>query len=60
MQNKRAFLTLEYSILILVITAALVAMAAYLRTNIQERYRQGGNVFGEGEQYEPGKTIIGP
>ncbi|MDD4953399.1 MAG: hypothetical protein PHG40_00645 [Candidatus Omnitrophica bacterium] len=47
---------LEYAVFIMVIAAALFAMRIYFARAIQEKYRQAGDVFGEGEQYQPGVT----
>lgn len=47
---------LEYSVVIIVIAAALVAMRVYLVRSVQEKYRQSADVFGEGEQYAQGIT----
>lgn len=47
---------LEYSVIIIVIAAALIAMRVYLVRSVQEKYRQSADVFGEGEQYAQGVT----
>ncbi|MCX5706982.1 MAG: hypothetical protein NTW13_04940 [Candidatus Omnitrophica bacterium] len=44
---------LEYIVVIIVITAALVAIAAYYKRSLQGKYRQAGDVFGQGSQYTP-------
>ncbi|MCX5706481.1 MAG: hypothetical protein NTW13_02260 [Candidatus Omnitrophica bacterium] len=44
---------LEYLVVIIVITAALVAIAAYYKRSLQGKYRQAGDVFGRGGQYTP-------
>lgn len=48
---------LEYSLLIMVLVAALIAMAIYFRFSFQGRLRESADIFGRGEQYEPGVTI---
>lgn len=53
MQNKRAQSTLEISILIIIIVAALLAMTAYLKRSIQGRLRSTADNIGE--QYSPGR-----
>lgn len=56
MQNRKAQSILEYSILIAVLIAALLAMFSYLRLSIQGRFKESADVFGGGEQYAPGVT----
>jgi len=58
MQKKinKAQSVLEYTILIVIVVAALLAMRIYMLRAVQEKYRQSGDVFGEGEQYERGVT----
>ena len=49
---------LQYGLLIIVIAAALISMRIYATRSLQERYRQAADVFGQGEQYEPGLTTV--
>jgi len=56
-QNKAQSL-IEYSILIAIFAAALVAMRVFMVRAVQEKYRQSADVFGQGEQYEPGETQV--
>jgi len=49
---------LEYSILIGVAVAAILAMRTYVLRGVQEKYRQSVDVFGQGGQYEKGITQI--
>lgn len=56
-KNKQAQSFLEYAILIIIVVAALLAMRIYMLRAVQEKYRQNGDVFGEGEQYESEVTI---
>ena len=59
MKNKiksQAFL--EYTVLIIIAAAALLAMRIYFMRAVQEKYRQSADVFGEGEQYAPGVTQV--
>lgn len=55
LKNKalKAFSTIEYSLLIAIIVAALVGMQVYLRRAVCERYRQTGDTFGFGRQFQP-------
>ena len=57
MRNKKAQSVLEYSLLFMALVAALLAMVVYLRFSFQGRLRQSADVFGKGEQYEPGVTV---
>ena len=57
MPNKRGQSVLEYGLLITALVAALIVMAVYLRFSLQGRVRDSADVFGRGEQYEPGVTV---
>jgi len=50
--------TLEYSVLAVVILAALLAMQVVLRRAISGKWRSTGDGFGAGRQYEEGVTTI--
>ena len=54
--NKQAQAVLMYVVLTAIIVAALMAMRTYFARSVQEKFRQAGDVFGGGEQYEPGVT----
>lgn len=56
-RNKNAQSFIEYAILIILVVGALLAMRAYMVRTVQDKYRQTGDVFGEGEQYEKGVTV---
>jgi uncharacterized protein (UPF0333 family) len=45
--NKRAQSTLEYSVIIAVIVAALIAMQAYVKRGLQGRFKQASDDIGE-------------
>ncbi len=55
-KSKQAQSLLAYVVLTAVIVAALLAMRVYFVRSVQEKFRQAGDVFGAGEQYEPGVT----
>lgn len=57
MANRRGQSVLEYGLLVMALVAALIAMAVYLRFSLQGRIRESADVFGRGEQYEPGVTV---
>ncbi len=52
----RGSLMLEHAALIAITAAALVGMAVYLKRAINSKYREVGDVFGQGRQFEPGVT----
>ena len=58
MKDRRGQGMLEYAILIAIVVAALIAMQGYIRRAIQGKYRAAADVFGQGEQYEPGLTQV--
>ncbi len=47
---------LEYAALIAVVIAALLSMMIYIRRSVSGRYKDIGDVFGHGRQFEPGVT----
>ncbi|MEW6170738.1 MAG: hypothetical protein AB1472_04190 [Candidatus Omnitrophota bacterium] len=49
---------LEYTILIAIVAAALLAMQVYFKRSICGKWHEAADVFGFGRQYEPGKTTI--
>ena len=53
---RRGFLTLEQALLVTVVVAALIAMSVYIKRAISGRFRNVGDSFGFGRQYEPGVT----
>ncbi len=55
---KSGMTTLEYSVLAVVILAALLAMQVALRRVISGKWRSSGDSFGSGRQYEEGVTTI--
>lgn len=55
-RKNKAQSFLEYSVVIIVVAAALIAMRIYFVRAVQEKYRQSADVFGEGEQYAQGIT----
>jgi len=49
--KNKAQSTLEYIGVILTIVAALIVAGVYYQRNLQEKYRQAGDVLGDGSQY---------
>lgn len=56
-RNKSQTFT-EYALLIAVMVGALIAMRVYVVRGVQEKYRESADVFGQGEQYASGRTLI--
>lgn len=48
----------EYALLIAVMVGALIAMRVYVVRGVQQKYRESADVFGQGEQYASGRTLI--
>ncbi len=57
-KNKRAMTTLEYSVLVCVLLAALLGMQVVLRRAIAGKWRASADSFASGRQYEQGTSII--
>lgn len=56
-RKSKAQSFIGYAILIAVVVAALLAMRVYLVRIMQEKFRQAADTFGQGEQYEKGRTL---
>ncbi|MDP2941653.1 MAG: hypothetical protein Q8N85_05340 [Candidatus Omnitrophota bacterium] len=50
----------EYSLLMVIVVAALVGMFFYLARSVQQKYRQGADSFAAGEQYVKGSQLAAP
>lgn len=57
-QRKKGSMALEYSVTIAIIIAALLGMQVYFKRAICSRWKDSGDVFGFGRQYEKGATTI--
>lgn len=55
---KGAAPIIEYAVLLSIIIAALITISAYLRRAVSSKWRQVGDTFGFGRQYEPSVTRI--
>ncbi len=53
---KKAFISIEYAFLILIIVVALIGMAIYLKRAISGKMREVGDTFGHGRQFDPYTT----
>ena len=54
--KKTGNLTIEYAFLIVIIVVALIGMSVYLKRALCGKWREMGDTFGYGRQYEPGLT----
>jgi len=54
--NRKAMSVVEYSLLIAIVIAALVAMQVYVKRAINGRWKDAGDVFGFGRQTD--KTLL--
>ena len=57
-KRDKGVLTIEYTLLIVVAIAAFIGMAVYAKRAICSKWRQAGDSFGHGRQYEPGVTTV--
>ena len=53
----RASFSIEYAVLIAIVVAALLGMSVYTKRALMGRWREAGDTFGSGRQYEPGVTV---
>ena len=51
-------MTLEYAALVAIVVAALVGMSVYVKRAICGKWREVGDTFGSGRQYEQGVTRV--
>ena len=51
-------LAIEYTVLVVIVVAALIGMQVYIRRAISGRWREAADGFGHGRQYEYGSTRI--
>jgi Flp pilus assembly pilin Flp len=50
--GRRGSFALEYAVVIVIVAAAVTAMAVYVKRALQGKWRQVGDTFGQGRQYE--------
>jgi len=60
LNQKKAQSFITYTMLIVIVVAALLAMRVYFLRAMQDKIRQTADVFGQGEQYEKGVTVETP
>ena len=56
MRNNKGSLFLEYTFIILVVIAAWLSVGRYVKRAVFGRWRQVGDYYASGRQYEPGVT----
>ena len=49
---------LDYVVLLIVVITALLVVSYYIRNVICGKFRDGADVFGQGETYQPGSTTV--
>lgn len=54
--KKNGQAILDYTILLLIVIAALVIMGYYVRNSISGKMREGADSIGGGDVYRPGAT----
>ena len=50
--KRNGSFSLEYATLVIVVAAAMIGMAVYVRRALSGRWRAVGDTFGQGRQYE--------
>jgi Flp pilus assembly pilin Flp len=56
--GKKGSTLLEYSVLFVALMLGLLAIHFSLRRAIAGRWRQAGDSFGDGRQYDPAATVV--
>lgn len=56
--GTRGQAAVEYAVLVAIVVAALISMAVYTKRALSGKWRDVGDRFGYGRQYEPGVTVI--
>ena len=54
--RRHGSFTVEYAIMGAVLTAALLGMLVYVQRGLSGKWREVGDSFGHGRQFEPGVT----
>ena len=55
--SKKGQLTLEFTLLVVIVIAALACMFNYVKRGVQGKFKTGADSI-SARQYEPGKTLI--
>ena len=56
--RSRGQSAIEYAVLTAIVVAAIIAMSGYTKRALSGKWRQVGDAFGYGRQYEPGTTVV--
>jgi Flp pilus assembly pilin Flp len=53
-KNRRSLAQsiLEYTVVMIVVVAALIAMFGFLKRHLQAKWQESADTFGQGRQYE--------
>ena len=54
--RRQGNIAIEYAVLAVVVIAALLGMSVFWMRALSGNWRQVGDSFGQGRQYEPGAT----
>ena len=52
-QRRSASFSLEYATLVVIVAAAMIGMAIYVKRALMGKWRSVGDTFGHGKQYGP-------
>lgn len=55
MKDKRASSIVDYVLVFFVVMAVIVSMGAYIKRTLMGKYKETGDAFSHGRQYEPPK-----
>ncbi len=55
---KRGVFNIEYAFMMSIMAVVLTTMGVYGRRALSGKWREAGDMFSQGRQYEPGKTQI--
>lgn len=55
---KRGFMSIEYAFLIAIVVAAVIGMSFYIRRAFCGKWREAGDMFGQGRQFDTVLTKI--
>jgi|GEM_PF-2995960 len=58
MIGKKGVSAIEYAVIVLALTLALVAGYKYLRGAVSGKWKQGADAIGFGRQYDPATTTV--
>jgi len=58
LRRMRGQNAMESALVIVLVGAAAVGMSLYVKRALAGKWRQVGDVFGQGRQYEPGRTSV--